>query len=203
LLNHATNHTQDRCVQFEKMNNLTDDIKEIEFKTGLNFNFNLDKEFELISSKLNLKEKESLKNDFEFFIEKGKYLVINTFGGGILFLKVPERIEKINIESRTDRNDFKASVVFESDLRKVENIKYKPEASRIESTEWTVKAIFPNFFQYKKEIQKAILTVIGKIVKRICEYGQTNFAYMKIENEFEIELLIDGKIESKLKVELN
>ncbi|MAL58555.1 MAG: hypothetical protein CMC14_00755 [Flavobacteriaceae bacterium] len=185
------------------MNNLTDDIKEIEFKTGLNFNFNLDKEFELISSKLNLKEKESLKNDFEFFIEKGKYLVINTFGGGILFLKVPERIEKINIESRTDRNDFKASVVFESDLRKVENIKYKPEASRIESTEWTVKAIFPNFFQYKKEIQKAILTVIGKIVKRICEYGQTNFAYMKIENEFEIELLIDGKIESKLKVELN
>ncbi len=203
MLNHATNHTQDRCVQFEKMNNLTDDIKEIEFKTGLNFNFNLDKEFELISSKLNLKEKESLKNDFEFFIEKGKYLVINTFGGGILFLKVPERIEKINIESRTDRNDFKASVVFESDLRKVENIKYKPEASRIESTEWTVKAIFPNFFQYKKEIQKAILTVIGKIVKRICEYGQTNFAYMKIENEFEIELLIDGKIESKLKVELN
>ena len=203
MLNHATNHTQDRCVQFEKMNNLTDDIKEIEFKTGLNFNFNLDKEFELISSKLNLKEKESLKNDFEFFIEKGKFLVINTFGGGILFLKVPERIEKINIESRTDRNDFKASVVFESDLRKVENIKYKPEASRIESTEWTVKAIFPNFFQYKKEIQKAILTVIGKIVKRICEYGQTNFAYMKIENEFEIELLIDGKIESKLKVELN
>jgi hypothetical protein len=185
------------------MNNLIDDIKEIEFKTGRNFSFDLNQEFELISLYLDLKGKEFLETDFEFFLEKGKFLVINTFGGGILFLKVPERIEKIKINSRTDRNDFNVSVIFESDFRKTQNIKYKPETGRIESTEWNAKAIFPNFYQYEKKIQKALLTVIGKIVKRICEYGRTNFAHMKIENEFEIELLINGQIESKLKVELN
>ena len=185
------------------MNNLVEDIKEVEFKTGQNFSFDLDKEFELISSNLDLKEKELLKTDFEFFSEKGKFLVINTFGGGILFLKVPERIEKIKIDSQTDKNNFKASVVFESDSRKTENIKHKLEASKIESTEWNVKAIFPNFYKYEKKIQKALLTVIGRIVKRICEYGRTNFAYMKIENEFEIELQINGQIISELKVELN
>ena len=185
------------------MDNLIDEIKELEFETEQNFHFDLDDEFELISSHLNLKEKELLKTDFDFFLKKGKFLVHNTFGGGILFLKVPERIEKIMIDSQIDENEIKACVVFESDLRKTENIKYKPEAGKIESTKWNVNAIFPNFYQYDKKIQGALLTVIGKIVKRICEYGQTNFAYMKIENEFGIELLINGQIESKLKVELN
>jgi len=185
------------------MSNLTDEIKHIEFKTGQNFHFDLDREFELISSNLSLKEQEFLKEDFEFFLNKGKFLVINTFGGGILFLKVPELIEKIKVEYRTDKKDFMASVVFESDMRKAENIKYKPEVGKTESTKWNTKAIFPNFHQYDREIQKVLLTVIGKVIKRICEYGRINFAYMKIENEFEIELLVNGQIESKLKVELN
>ncbi|WP_299555492.1 hypothetical protein [Seonamhaeicola sp.] len=185
------------------MNNLTDEIKDIEFETGQNFHFDLDREFELISSNLSLKEQELLKADFDFFLDKGKFLVINTFCGGILFLKVPELIEKIMIESRAEKKDIKASVFFESELRKAENIKYKPKAGKIESTEWNVKSIFPSFFQYEKKIQIALLTVIGKVVKRICEYGRTNFAYMKIENEFEIELLINRQVKSKLKVELN
>jgi hypothetical protein len=46
------------------------------------------------------------------------------------------------------------------------------------------------------------LLIVGKMVKKICEHGQTNFSYMKIENEFGIELLINGQIVSKLKVEL-
>ena len=184
------------------MKKLIDEIEKIEFETGQNFSFDLDKEFELISQHLNSKEKEFLENDFNFFLEKGKFLVHNTFGGGILFLKVPERIEKINIDSRTEKNDFKASVIFESDSRKAENIKYKPDVGKVESIEWNVNAIFPNFYKYEREVQKALLTVIGKIVKKICEYGQTNFAYMKIENEFEIELQIDGQSEFKLKVEL-
>ena len=85
------------------MNNLTEEIKDIEFKTGQNFHFDLDREFELISSNLDLKEQELLKTDFDFFLDKGKFLVINTFGGGILFLKVPELIESIKIDSRTDK----------------------------------------------------------------------------------------------------
>ncbi|UKM66181.1 hypothetical protein GSB9_02760 [Flavobacteriaceae bacterium GSB9] len=185
------------------MSNLTDEIKHIKFKTGQNFHFDLDREFELISSNLSLKEQEFLKADFEFFLDKGKFLVINTFAGGILFLKVPELIEKIMVEYRTDKKDFMASVVFESDMRKAENIRYKLEIGKIESTNWNTKAIFPNYYQYESKIQKVLLIVIGKIVKRICEYGRTHFAHMNIENEFEIELLINGLIESKLKVELN
>ncbi|MGB0869630.1 MAG: hypothetical protein ACPGSD_08525 [Flavobacteriales bacterium] len=185
------------------MNSLIDEIKGIKFKTEQNFRFELDKEFKLISSHLNLKEIELLKSDFDFFLEKGKFLVHNTFSGGILFLKVSERIEKIIIDSQSDNNEFEASVVFESDLRRAENIKYKPKAGKIETTKWNAQGIFPNFYQYEKFVQGALLTVIGKIVKRICEYGQENFVYMNIENQFGIELLINGQIESKLKVELN
>ncbi len=185
------------------MDNLLDKIKDIEFKIGQDFHFGLDKEFELISLNLSSKEQQLLKGDFEFFLYKGKFLLINIFCGGLLFLKVPELIEKIMIEYRTDKKYFKASVIFKSDIRKAENIKYKPEIGKIESINWNIKAMFPNFYEYENEIQKALLIVIGKIVKRICEYGRTNFAYMKIENEFEIELLSNGLIESKLKVELN
>ena len=49
----------------------------------------------------------------------------------------------------------------------------------------------------------ALLLIIGKIVKRICEYGKINFVYMKIENEFFIELSLNEEIQSKLKVEVN
>jgi hypothetical protein len=185
------------------MNKLLDKIKDIEFTTGSNFSYNLDREFELISSSLESDKKEFLNEDFKQFFDKGRFLVMNTFVGGILFLKVPERIENIRIDSQTESNEFKASVIFESDSRKTENIKDKPEVGKTEFTKWNIKAIFPNFNKYEKTIQKALLIVIGKIVKRICEYGRANFAYMKIENEFEIELLIDGRIESNLKVELN
>lgn len=184
------------------MNSLIDEIKEIKFKTEQNFRFELDKEFKLISSHLNLKEKELLKSDFDFFLEKGKFLVLNTFSGGILFLKVSERIEKIIIDFQSDNNEFEASVVYVSDLRRPENIKYKPKAGKIESTKWNAQGIFPNFYQHEKFVQGALLTVIGKIVKRICEYGKENFVYMNIENQFGIELLFNGQIESKLKVEL-
>jgi hypothetical protein len=185
------------------MSNLTDELEHIEFKAEQNFHFDLDREFQLISSNLSFKEKEFLKADFEFFLNKGKFIVKNTFGGGILFLKVPELIEKIKVEYQTNKKDFMASVVFESDMRKAENIKYKPEVGKTESIKWNTKTIFLNFHQYDREIQRALLTIIGKVIKWICEYGRINFAYMKIENEFEIELLINDQIESKLKVELN
>lgn len=184
------------------MEKLLEEIEKIEFTTGPNFEYDLDREFELITSNLESDQKELLKEDFTQFFDKGKFVVMNTFGGGILFLKVSERIEKIRIDSRNESNDFRVSVTFESDSRKIENIKYKPDVGKIESTEWDVRAIFPNFYKYQKTIQIALLIVIGKIVKRVCEYGRTNFTYMRIENEFQIELLIDGQVESKLKVEL-
>lgn len=185
------------------MEKLLEDIDKIEFTTETNFSYDLDREFNLIASKLEPTQKEYLKSDFNRFLEKGRFAVLNTFGGGILFLKVPESIEKIKIESRTDSQDFEVSVLFNSEFRRIENTKYKPKVGRIESTRWNVELIFPNFSEYSKGIKVALLLIIGRIVKRICEYGRNNFAYMKIENEFQIELLIDNRIESKLKVEMN
>ena len=45
-----------------------EEINNIEFKIGQNFHFDLNKEFELISSNLDLKEQKLLKADFEFFL---------------------------------------------------------------------------------------------------------------------------------------
>ena len=185
------------------MKDLLDKIADIEFKTGPNFSYKLDKEFDLISSCLNNTEQKKLKKDFERFFEKGKFQILNTFGGGILFLKESEEIDKIRIKSQSLTKNIKASVIFKSGIRVPENIKYKPNAGKTESTEWNIESIFPNFFQYQKTIQNALLLIIGKIVKRIFEYGRINFAYMKIENEFLIELFLDEAIQSKLKVEIN
>lgn len=196
-------HQLPKALQPIKMKQLLEDIEQLEFTTGSNFSFDLDREFNLISSYLDSTQQEYLKADFNRFLEKGKAAVLNTFAGGILFLKVSEPIEKARINSRTYSKDFEASVFFKSESRRPENIKYKPNAGKIESVQWNTDWIFLNFFNYPKEIQKALLLIIGKIVKRICEYGRTNFAYLKIENEFEIELLIDNQIELKLKVEIN
>ncbi len=185
------------------MKNLIDKIANIEFQTGANFGYKLDKEFDLISSCLNNDEQKKLKKDFKCFCEKGRFLIFNTFSGGILFLKEPEEIEKINIKSQSITKDIKASVIFKSENRIPENIKYKPNAGKIESVKWNIELIFPNYFQYQMTIQNALLLIIGKIVKRICEYGRINFAYMKIENEFLIELFLNEEIKSQLKVEID
>jgi hypothetical protein len=181
---------------------LINDIERIEFTTGENFSYDLDKEFDLISVYLNKEKREFLKQDFEQFFLQGRYAILNTFSGGILFLKEPEQIEKITIETFNEFNKIRASVIYSSDSRNPENIKYKKDAGKIESIDWDCRLIFPNMLRYDNTIIHALLIVIGKIVKRICEYGRTNLAYMKIVNEFVIDLTINGKVESKLKVEL-
>lgn len=185
------------------MKDLLHKIANIEFKTEINFSFNLDKEFDLISSCLSNDEQKKLKADFDRFFEKGRFLILNTFSGGILFLKEPEEIQKIIIKSQSLSNDIEASVEFKSESRIPANIKYKPNVGKIESMKWNIELIFPNYFQYQKTIQNALLLIIGKIVKRICEYGRLNFAHMKIENEFLIELFMNEDIKSQIKVEIN
>jgi len=187
---------------FLVMKNLLFEIENMEFLTGENFSYNLDKEFELISSSLTEDKQIELKIDFDRFFEKGRFLILNTFCGEILFLKEPEEIEKIIIKSQKTSKHIEASVVFKSKNRAIENIKYKPNAGKTESIQWNIETIFPHFFQYHKTIQNALLLIIGKIVKKICEYGRSNFAYMKIKNKFAIELFLDEEIGAKLKVEL-
>jgi hypothetical protein len=184
------------------MKELLDKIEEIEILIESNFKYKLDEEYDLILSNLKEREQILLKSDFDKFYKKGKFLIQNTFAGGILFLKESEEIEKIKIESQNITKNFKASVIYKSEQRNPENIKYKPEAGKIENTLWNVELIFPNFFIYQEIIQNALLLIIGKVVKKICEYGKINFAHMKIENEFSIELLMSKEIKSKLKVEI-
>lgn len=184
------------------MQKLLDDIMDIEFTTGSNLSFCLDKEFALISNHLKSNHTKFLQADFTYFSDKGRIYVLNTFGSNLLFLKKAEQIDKITVEARTESTDISFSVIFKSEARRKENTKYKPNTGKTESIGWDIKAIFPNFYSYKEIIQVAILIVLGKFIKRICEYGRTNFAYMKIENEFEIELLLDGEVKSKLCIEL-
>lgn len=92
------------------MEKLVEDIVKEKFTTGANFSYNLDRELRLISSSVDPTQLELLKSDFNRYLEKGKFVVLNTFAGGILFLKVSEPIEKIRIESRTGLKDFEASV---------------------------------------------------------------------------------------------
>lgn len=177
------------------------DIENVEFITGENFSYNFDREFNILSSYLSPLQKQYLETDFNSFFKRGKYTVFNTFCGGILFLKVPELIEKIKINSRSNRKDIEVSVVFSSEIRRPENIKYKPNAGKIETVQWNTEYIFPHFYHYSEQIQKALLLMIVKVVKRICEYGRTHFVYMNIENEFDIELWVDDQIILKKCVE--
>lgn len=181
---------------------LINNIKTIEFKIGKNFSFNLDKEFETLLPFLYKKNSTFLKQDFDFFLKKGKFLVINTLGGGILFLKVPETIDNIQLDYKSSLDEIVIALTFLSKQRAEENIKYKPDAGQIESAIWKMNLIFPHFHKYQPNIKYALMIVLGKIVKHICEFGRENFAYMKIVNEFEIKLAIDDNILDTLKVEI-
>ncbi|MEZ5043297.1 MAG: hypothetical protein R2828_25600 [Saprospiraceae bacterium] len=184
------------------MKSVLEEISKMKFSTGANFEYQLEEEYKIISAYLNKEDQMSLKSDFERFFEKGRFLILNTFSGGLLFLKESEEIDKIIIESKSEDNNIKASIIFKSNKRNPENIKYKPDAAKTENTKWDIRLIFPNYFNYEESIQNALLLIIGKIVKRICEYGRVNFAYMKIKNEFPIEILMDTKLKSKLRIEI-
>jgi hypothetical protein len=184
------------------MKQLIDQIKAIDFKTEKNFDFNFDKELEVILPFIKQENYSLLKQDFDFFLKKGRFLVINTFGGGILFLKVVEKIDKIQIDYSDSSNAIIASVTFLSKSRKKENVKYKPNAGQTESIIWKMESIFPHFSKYQSQIKSALILILGKLVKHICEHGRKNWAYMKIENEFEIQLSINNTLDNTLIVKI-
>jgi len=156
---------------------------------------------EIISADLALNHKSLLQSDFDIFKSKGKYWVHNTFAGGIIFLREPEVIEGIKIDFRTDTNCAKASVEYGSEKRNSRNIKYKPNAGKIESTEWNMLGIFPHFNEYEKSTKTALMMLIGSYVKIICEDSHQNSWFMKYEENFYLELLLDDQLEIKLLVE--
>lgn len=182
------------------MEKLIEQIKDIPLTMEAVFDYDLEREFDLISPYLTKDDSSLLKSDFNSFLDKGKFLVLNTFAGGILFLKNPEPIKEIGLEYESNLNSIIASITYLSEERDFENVKRKPGVGQIESTTWHNEIIFSNFSNYPQNIKIALLIVLGKIVKRICEYGRLNIAYMKIENSFKINLRIDGEFHSQIDV---
>lgn len=184
------------------MVNLFQQVNDLDTEIELNFDFNLNREYECIAPYLSKDEREFLTEDFIQFLKKGKLLVFNTFCGGLIFLEVPERIERVLIQSNSVIKGIEVHIIYESENRKKENIVKKPHAGKIESMSWDIAGIFPHYFIYSKEIQGVLLLILGRIVKHICEVGKDNYPYMNFENDFCIELCIDGQIDSKQKVKI-
>lgn len=151
----------------------------------------LDRVHEIISSEINPNHKTLIKDDFEFFKQKGRFWVHNTFSGGIIFLREPETIEGIRIDINSETEIAVAQVEYSSEIRNKRNVKYKPDAGKLESTTWNMKGIFPNFSEYENAIQIALIALIGRFVKVICEDLHQNSWFMKYEKDFELEIYLN------------
>lgn len=142
-----------------------------------------------------------LRSDFDFYLDKGRWWVHNTFAGGIIFLREPEMINSVKIEFNTQENKALASVEYGSAQRNARNVKYKPKAGKIESRNWNMLGVFPNFSQHTQPVKIVLMAIIGKIVKLICENENKNGWFMKYEKAFEIDLFLDEGLELRYKVD--
>ena len=176
------------------MKGLFSEINKIDFPYRIQEQIDLlDKAFNRIADEATAEEKKLLKEDFNVFIERGRFVILNTFAGGIIFLREPEVIEYIKIDFDTASNRLYSSVRYGSENRKERNVKYKPEAGQTESTEGSLSILMPNFFRYNINIQLALMLIIGKIVKKICESHSENSWFMKYEKDFMTSISINGE----------
>lgn len=173
--------------------------------TDLDFNFwtkgQLEKDLDILLNLLPKNESEILTQDFKTFLEKGRFIVQNTFAGGILYLKEPEGIDYVKVIFNTEINQAIAIVEYSSKHRNPTNTKYKPFAGKIESIPWNPSLIFPHFIEYSKEVQETLLLALGKMVKTICEYHYINSEFMKYKSDFDFQMVLDDDILHTYKVE--
>ncbi|MBO9203108.1 MULTISPECIES: hypothetical protein [Niastella] len=184
---------------------LIDKINQIKFPgKGYELLDVLDTLYKIVSNNLAENEKVMLRHDLDhYYHEKGRWLVHKTFAGGIIFLREPEVINKIEIRFYSDPNEAAATVEYASEKRNARNVKYKPTAGQIESITWSMGHIFPNFNKYSKDIKVILMAIIGKIIKHICESYRKDSWFMQFEKPFEIELFLDGERELIYKVEVD
>jgi hypothetical protein len=185
------------------MNSMLDQIEQLDFhklsKEKLSEDFK--KVSEILYFYLLENERVLLNEDFDFYLnKKGRFYVHNTFAGGIIFLREPETIEEIRIEFYSDKKEAFASVEYASELRNSRNVKYKPNAGKVEKQKWNMSGIFPHFNKYRKNIKLVLIVIIGKIVKHICEYYNTESWFMKFKEEFQLNLFLDGNKEIEYEV---
>ncbi|MGK0364691.1 MAG: transcription elongation factor GreA-like protein [Saprospiraceae bacterium] len=63
------------------------------------------------------------KKDFEFYLDRGRFVVHNTIAGGIIFLREPEIINGIKIEFNSELNAAFVAVEYASEKRNARNLK--------------------------------------------------------------------------------
>lgn len=186
------------------MNSILDDINRMTFPPlGEGLLVALESVFKMIAVELNAEQRSLLRQDFDFYSGKGKYIVHNTFAGGIIFLREPETINRIKMEFDSKLNEAFVCVEYASEKRNERNVKYKPDVGQIESITWKMLVIFPNFNKYNLALKIILIALIGKMVQCICEHYRKNSWFMQFEKEFEIELFLDGKIAAIYPVKLD
>jgi hypothetical protein len=161
----------------------------------------LEESFELISQACTVSDKQLLRKDFNLFIERGRFILLQTFAGGIIFLREPETIEYILVDFSESQQRINFSVRYQSDKRNTRNVKYKPNAGQVESSAAGISAIFPHFFEYEKNIQTLFLLIVAKIIKKICEHHKRESWFMKYEQGFPLSISIDSKEILKFEIE--
>ena len=173
----------------------------LEFKNYPDIDEDLENLNQYLSRISNNEEKRLLDHDFQIFIEKGRFWIKNTFAGGIIFLREPEIIEKIRLYFFNEQEEIIASVEYSSNQRNARNIKYKPNAGKIESANINMLRIFPNYLKYQKSIRVKLIELIAKLVKQICEYHQQKSWFLKYEKDFELEVYLDEEKYLEIKIE--
>ena len=182
-----------------------DKINEIEFLVANDkFSTAIDSLYNLVSINLTDEENTILRYDLDYLLkQKGRWLIHNTFAGGIIFLREPETINKIEISFSSDTNGVTAAVAYASEKRNNRNVKYKPNAGQKESATLNMLEIFPNFNKHSKDTKIILMAVIGKIAKHICEKYKKDSWFMQVEKPFDIFILLDNRVELKYQVNLD
>ena len=177
-------------------------IKEIEFnvRDAEKLALALTALFNVCKEKLDKPLQNWLIEDFGMFLSKGKWQIHNTYDGGLLFLREPEKIMEFRLEFSSDEKTARAIVEFDSEVRNQRNIKYKEDAGKIEVAEWKLLGIFPRFIFYPKVVQGYLITALAKIGKEICEKGNKGSWHMIYTHDFEIKAILDGEVIETLDV---
>lgn len=156
--------------------------------------------FNICSGELEKPMQNWLIEDFGTFISKGKWQVHNTYNGGLLFLREPERIMELRLEFSSQEKTAQAIVEFDSEVRNQRNIKYKTDAGKTESVEWKLLGIFPHFHFYPKVVQGFLIMALAKIGKEICEKQNKDSWHIIYTHDFEIKAILDGEVIDTLRV---
>lgn len=156
--------------------------------------------FNLCSDKLKPSMQNWLIEDCGMFLSQGKQQIHNTYNGGLLFLREPERIKELRLEFCSHEKLAKVIVEFDSSVRNERNIKYKTNAGKVEGIEWKLLGIFPHFHFYPKEVQGILIMALAKIGKEICETQNKDSWHMIYTHDFEIKAILDGEVFGTIEV---